>query len=60
MYSPHAHMQIAYQRHEDMLRRAERDRLASLFEDERPSTFSRLRARLSRREESPRPVTSPC
>jgi hypothetical protein len=53
-------MQMAHERHADLLRRAERERLASLFEDERPSAFSRLRARLSRREELPRPVTSPC
>ena len=59
-YSPHTHLELARARHEDMLRRAERERIAALFEDERPSTLSRLRARLSRRHELPRPATTPC
>jgi hypothetical protein len=58
-YSPHSHLAIARDRHEDMLRQAERDRLARRFEDERPNAFSRLRTYLARkREPSPRTVTA--
>jgi hypothetical protein len=58
-YSPHSHLAIARDRHEDMLREAERARLARSFEDERPSAFSRLRTHLSRkREPEPRTVTA--
>ena len=58
-YSPHSHLAIARARHEDMLREAERARLARSFEDERPSVLFRLRAHLARkREPAPRTVTA--
>jgi hypothetical protein len=57
-YSPHSHLAIARARHEDMLRDAERARLARSFDDERPGVFTRLRTHLSRkREPSARPIT---
>jgi hypothetical protein len=56
-YSPHSHLAIARARHEDMLRDAERARLARSFDDERPGVFTRLRTHLARkREADPRPV----
>ena len=58
-YSPHSHLAIARARHEDMLREADRTRLARSFKDERPSAFSRLRTYLARkREPEPRTVTA--
>jgi len=57
-YSPHSHLAIARARHEDMLRDAERARLARSFDDERPGVFSRLRKHLSRKRElSAKPIT---
>jgi hypothetical protein len=60
MYSnPHTHLAIARARQEDMIRQADRDRLARSFEDERPGAFDRLRARLAaRRQPHSRPVTA--
>jgi hypothetical protein len=60
MYSnPHTHLAIARARHEDMIRQADRDRLARSFEDERPGVVVRLRARLAtRRHPQSRPVTA--
>jgi hypothetical protein len=58
-YSPHSHLAIARARHEDMLRQADRARLARSFQDERPSAFSRLRTHLARkRQPEPRAVTA--
>jgi hypothetical protein len=58
-YSPHTHLAIARARHEDMLRDADRARLARSFRDEQPSAFSRLRTHLARkREPQPRTVTA--
>ena len=58
-YSPHSHLAIARARHEDMLRDAERARLARSFKDERPRALSRLRTHLARkRETAPRTVTA--
>ena len=58
-YSPHSHLAIARAGHVDMLRVAERTRLARSFQDERPSAFSRLRTYLARkREPEPRTVTA--
>ncbi|HUC34444.1 MAG TPA: hypothetical protein VMR48_01975 [Gaiellaceae bacterium] len=58
-YSPHSHLAIARARQEDMLRDAERARLARRFEDERPGVFTRLWTHVSRkREPSARPITA--
>jgi hypothetical protein len=58
-YSPHSHLAIARARHEDMIRQADRARLARSLKDERPSALSRLRTHLARkREPEPRPVTA--
>jgi hypothetical protein len=58
-YTPYTHLAIARDRHEDMLREADRARLARSFEGERPSAFSRLRAHLARKHETQaRPVTA--
>jgi hypothetical protein len=57
-FSPHSHLAIARARHEDMLRDAERARLARSFDDERPGVITRLRTHLSRkREPSAKPIT---
>jgi hypothetical protein len=58
-YSPHSHLAIARARHEDMLRDAERTRLARSFGENKPGTLSRLWTHLARkREADPRPVTA--
>jgi len=58
-YNPHTHLAIARARQEDMIRQADRARLARSFEDERPSAIVRLRARLAvRRHPQSRPVTA--
>jgi hypothetical protein len=58
-YSPHTHLTIARARHEDMLRDAERARLARSFDEDKPGTLSRLWTHLARkREADPRPVTA--
>ena len=58
-YNPHTHLAIARARQEDMIRQADRDRLARSFEDERPGAFVRLRARLAgRHQPQSRPVTA--
>ena len=58
-YSPHSHLAIARARHEDMLRDADRARLARSFGDDKPGTLSRLWTNLARkREADPRPVTA--
>jgi len=58
-YSPHTHLTIARARHEDMLRDADRARLARSLDEDKLSTLSRLRTHLARkREADPRPVTA--
>ena len=58
-YSPHTHLAIARARHEDMLRDAERTRLARSFGKNKPGKLSRLWTHLARtREFDPRPVTA--
>ena len=58
-YSPHSHLAIARARHEDMLRDAERARLAHSFREDKPGMLSRLWTHLGRkREADPRPVTA--
>ena len=57
-YSPHSHLAIARARHEDMLRDADRARLARSFGENKSGTLSRLWTHLTRkREADPRPVT---
>jgi hypothetical protein len=46
-YNPHTHLALAKARHEDMLRAAERERIASRFRDERPSVLARFRSFVS-------------
>jgi hypothetical protein len=48
-YSPHTHLALAKARHEDMLRAAERERIARRFRDERPSVLARFRSFVSGR-----------
>ena len=58
-YSSHAHLAVARAWQDDMLRRAEQDRLAREFRSERPGAFSRLRSFLARKhKQQPRPVTT--
>jgi hypothetical protein len=59
IYNSHTHLEIARARHEDMIREAEHARLVRSFQEDRPGTFSRLRAHLARkRQPQPRPVTA--
>jgi hypothetical protein len=59
MYSPHTHLALAHARHEDMLRQADRARLARSLESKQPGSFSRLWAHLPRKRQAhPRPVTA--
>ena len=58
-YSSHAHLAVARAWQDDMLRQAERERLARSYRDSQPSMFSRLGARLARKQRpEPRPVTT--
>ena len=58
-YSPHSHLAIARARHEDMIRDADRARLARSFAEDKPGRLSRLWTHLARkREADPRPVTA--
>ena len=58
-YSPHTHLAIARARHEDMLRDAERTRLARSFDEHKPGPLTRLWTHLThKREADPRPVTA--
>jgi hypothetical protein len=58
-YSPHTHLAIARARHEDMLRDAERTRLARSFDEHKPGPLTRLWTHLAhKREADPRPVTA--
>jgi hypothetical protein len=44
MYNPHTHLDIARARHDDLLRSAEKARLASLVEEKRPSPLTRIKS----------------
>ena len=55
-YSPHTHIALARERHEDLIREASRRELAKLVADEKGlGLATRLVARLRRRE-APRPA----
>ena len=55
-YSPHTHIALARERHEDLIREAGRRELAKLVADEKGlGPAARLVARLRRRE-APRPA----
>ena len=57
-YSPHTHIALARERHEDLIREASRRELARLVAgDKSLSLAARLAARLRRRE-VPRPASS--
>ncbi|MEO8291155.1 MAG: hypothetical protein ABI649_09210 [Gaiellaceae bacterium] len=58
-YSPHTHLALAKARHEDMLREAERERLARRFRDERPSVLARFRSFVSSRRTSAKGQPAP-
>jgi hypothetical protein len=59
-YNPHTHIEIARARHDDLLRSAEKHRLASLVAEKRPSPIVRLRAFLTRRHAiAEQPVAGP-
>jgi hypothetical protein len=58
-YSPHTHLDISRQRHEDMLREARKHELARLVEDDRPGLASRLRKHFPGRRESHQPAVRP-
>jgi hypothetical protein len=58
-YSSHAHLAVARAWQDDMLRRAEHERLARSFRDSRPGILARLRSRFAREQQpQPRPVTT--
>jgi hypothetical protein len=57
-YSPNTHLALARARHDDMLREAERARLAARVAVERPSVLERIRGQLGRRP-AKRPVELP-
>ena len=57
-YSPHTHLALARERHQDMLREAERHRLAASVARRGPSLVERIRA-LTVRQPGRRPVESP-
>ena len=48
-YSPHTHLAISRERHEDMLREAHKRQLARLVTDNRPSLLSRIRSLIGHR-----------
>jgi 3-phenylpropionate/cinnamic acid dioxygenase small subunit len=48
-YSPHTHLAISRERHEDMLREAHKRQLARLVQDDRPSLLSRIRSLIGQR-----------
>jgi hypothetical protein len=57
--SPHSYLALAHARQNDLLKEAERHRLARSLRDERPSALARLRAHFARRHEpQSRPVTT--
>jgi hypothetical protein len=58
-YSPHTHMDISRQRHEDMLREARNHELARLVEDDRPGLVARFRKHLPSLSERRQPAVRP-
>jgi hypothetical protein len=58
-YSPHTHMDISRERHEDMLRDARKRELARLVEDDRPSLVARARKLFPSRSERHQPAARP-
>jgi hypothetical protein len=57
-YSPHTHMAISRERHEDLLREARKRQLARLVADDRPSLLSRIRSLIGERS-AKQPVARP-
>jgi hypothetical protein len=57
-YTPHTHLAIARDRHEDMLREAHKRQLARLVSDNRPSLLSRIRSLIGQRSVT-QPVARP-
>ena len=55
-YSPHTHLAISHERHEDLLREAHKRQLARLVSDNRPSLLSRIRSLIGERTAKQRPV----
>jgi hypothetical protein len=58
-YSPHTHMDISRQRHEDMLREARNRELARLVEDDRPGLIAWARKLFPSRSERHQPAARP-
>jgi hypothetical protein len=57
--SPHSYLALAHARQDDLLREADRHRLARSLRNERPGALARLRAHFARRREpQSRPVTA--
>ena len=57
--SPHSYLTLAHARQDDLLKEADRLRLARSLRDERPGALARLRAYFARRREpQSRPVTT--
>jgi hypothetical protein len=57
-YSPHTHLAITRERHEDMLREARKRQLARLVPNDRPSLLSRIRSLIGERS-AKQPVARP-
>jgi hypothetical protein len=58
-YSPHTHLAISHERHEDMLRDARNRELARLVEDDRPGLVARVRNLFPSRGERHQPAVRP-
>jgi hypothetical protein len=50
MYNPHTHLEIARARQADLIRSAEKHRLANLVAEKGPGPIARLQAFLTRRQ----------
>jgi hypothetical protein len=57
-YNPHTHLDIARARQADMVREADRRRLAKLVAEDRPSLIARLRGFIGERS-AKQPVARP-
>jgi hypothetical protein len=57
-YSPHTHLAISHERHEDMLREAHKRQLARLVPDNGTSLLSRIRSLIGQRSAG-QPVVRP-
>ena len=55
-YSPHTHLAISHERHQDMLREAHKRQLARLVLNDRPSLLSRIRSLIGERTAKQQPV----